>query len=72
MDWKIKFNDRFKGPDDAAKWLDREYPDWREEDSWLVAEWLAIEALGPDPWGATSVEDAKEIEDFLMQYYIGA
>ena len=72
MDWKSKIRESFKSPEAAIKWLDDIHPDWREEPYRdPVAEWLAMEAFGPDKWGQMTLLQSEDIMDFLMEFYIG-
>lgn len=72
LDWKSRINQRFDGAEGVAKWLDANHPGWREEEPDMVAETVAVEALGEDRWGRTDVNTGKEIEEYIMEFYIGA
>jgi hypothetical protein len=72
MDWKSAINKRFDGAAGVQKWLDANHPDWREQEPDIVAEYVAKEAMGYDAWGRTSVDVARDIEAYIMEYYVGA
>lgn len=78
VDYKQKIVERWGGAtrtersESIQKWLDEQYPGWRENFSGNIpAEMVLIEAIGDKAYGRWDIETSEEAEEFVMDYYIG-